>query len=174
MHVFQPYPIYMLDWNPFDKFGRDSVSIVAEANGKQNAMSSKNATVGTFLGKNVLIAFVRDSRYTKELLDMSDTFSACFFDMNEKSNKHVVQILDAVSGRNEDKLKECKINIAHSMNIPYIDEANFVILCKKIAAVPISPDMFYDSEIAQKYYTGKFDGDNHTMYIGEIKDILVR
>ncbi len=174
MHVFQPYPIYMLDWNPFEKIGRESVAIMAEADGRANAMSSKNATVGTFLGKNVLVAFVRNSRFTKELLDKSDSFSACFFDMNEKSNKHILQILDAVSGRNEDKLAECKINVGHSMNIPYIDEANFIILCKKMAAIPMSSDGLCDNELIQKFYSGKYEGDNHTLYIGEIKDIMVR
>ena len=103
MHTFQPYPIDMLEWNPIQKVADEGIAIVAEADGVVNAMSSHNGGVGHMWGKNVVYAFLRNTRYTKELLDKSEYFSACFFDMNDKNNVQLMKVLDQLSGRNEDK-----------------------------------------------------------------------
>jgi len=164
----------MLEWNPIKKFEEEGIAIVSEANGKANATSSHFGGVGRLWNKNVAYIFVRESRYTVELLDNSETFSACFFDMEAKANKQILKILDALSGRNEDKLAECKITLAHAMDVPYIDEANFLILCKKLAKVHITPNSILENDIMEKFYAGKHAGDNHIMYIGEILDIRAR
>ena len=174
MHTFQPYPIDMLEWNPIQKVADEGIAIVAEADGIVNAMSSHNGGVGHMWGKNVVYAFLRNTRYTKELLDKSEYFSACFFDMSEKSNVQLMKVLDQLSGRNEDKLHLCHVNIEHALNAPYIDEANFIILCRKIAAVPMTENTILDEKILNENYTAKHLDDFHTMYIGEILDIRAR
>jgi flavin reductase (DIM6/NTAB) family NADH-FMN oxidoreductase RutF len=174
MHTFQPYPIDMLEWNPIQKVADEGIAIVAEADGTVNAMSSHNGGVGHMWGKNVVYAFLRNTRYTKELLDKSEYFSACFFDMSEKSNVQLMKVLDQLSGRNEDKLHLCHVNIEHALNAPYIDEANFIILCRKIAAVPMTENTILDEKILNENYTAKHLDDFHTMYIGEILDIRAR
>ena len=40
-----------------------------------------------------------------------------------------------------------------------------------MAAVPITEDTFIDPKIKDKWYQ---DGDMHTMYIGEIIDLMAR
>lgn len=174
MHTFQPYPIDMLEWNPIQKVADEGIAIVAEADGTVNAMSSHNGGVGHLWGKNVVYAFLRNTRYTKELLDKSEYFSACFFDMSEKSNVQLMKVLDQLSGRNEDKLHLCHVNVEHALNAPYIDEANFIILCRKIAAVPMTENTILDEKILNENYTAKHLDDFHTMYIGEILDIRAR
>lgn len=174
MHTFQPYPIDMLEWNPIQKVADEGIAIVAEADGTVNAMSSHNGGVGHLWGKNVVYAFLRNTRYTKELLDKSEYFSACFFDMSEKNNVQLMKVLDQLSGRNEDKLHLCHVNIEHALNAPYIDEANFIILCRKIAAVPMTENTILDEKILNENYTAKHLDDFHTMYIGEILDIRAR
>ena len=79
MHTFQPYPLNMLEWNPIKKLADEGIAIVAESNGKVNATSSHNGGVGHIWGKNVLYAFLRNTRYTKELLDESEFFSFIHF-----------------------------------------------------------------------------------------------
>ncbi len=174
MHTFQPYPIDMLEWNPIQKVADEGIAIVAEADGVVNAMSSHNGGVGHMWGMNVVYGFLRNTRYTKELLDKSEYFSACFFDMNDKNNVQLMKVLDQLSGRNEDKLKLCHVNIEHALNAPYIDEANFIILCRKIAAVPMTENTILDEKILNENYTAKHLDDFHTMYIGEILDIRAR
>ena len=174
MHTFQPYPIDMLEWNPIQKVADEGIAIVAEADGTVNAMSSHNGGVGHMWGKNVVYAFLRNTRYTQELLDKSEYFSACFFDMIEKNNVQLMKVLDQLSGRNEDKLHLCHVNIEHALNAPYIDEANFIILCRKIAAVPMTENTILDEKILNENYTAKHLDDFHTMYVGEILDIRAR
>ncbi len=174
MHTFQPYPIDLLEWNPITKVAQEGVAIVAEAGGKVNATSSHNGGVGHIWGKNVVFAFLRNTRYTKELLDKSDYFSANFFDMSEKSNVQLMKVLDQLSGRNEDKLAACRVEVEHAMNVPYLDGANFIILCKKIAAVPMTENTILNQEILEANYTERHLDDFHTMYIGEILDVRAR
>lgn len=168
MHNFQPYPINMLEWNPFQKIGKEWCAITAEADGKTNAMTASWGSVGVLWGKNVAFIFIRDSRYTKELIDKSDSFSVTFFDSTYKST---LNFLGKVSGRNEDKLAEARLHVAHHMGIPFIDEGNFVVTCKKLSATRITEDSFIAGDLKEKWYA---DGDMHTMYVGEIMDILAR
>ena len=174
MHTFQPYPIDMLEWNPIKKLAEEGIAIVAEANGKVNATSSHNGGVGHIWGKNVVYAFLRNTRYTKELIDESEYFSACFFDMSDKKNVGLMKVLDQLSGRSEDKLAQCKVQIEHAMKCPYIDDANFIILCRKIAAVPMTENTILDEKILGDHYSARHLDDFHTMYIGEILDIRAR
>ena len=174
MHNFQPYPINMLEWNPIKKMADEGFAIVAEANGKVNATSSHNGGVGHIWGKHVLYCFLRNTRYTKELLDESEFFSACFFDMTDVNNARLMKVLDQLSGRNEDKLAACRVEIEHAMKVPYIDDANFIILCRKIAAVPMTENTILDEKILNIQYTERHLDDFHTMYIGEILDIRAR
>ena len=53
----------------------------------------------------------------------------------------------------------------------YIDEGNLVLVCEKMSATRITDDSFLDSEITDKWYK---DGDMHTMYVGQIIDVLAR
>ena len=171
MHTFQPYPMNMLEWNPWDKISKETFALTTELDGKANAMTAGWGGIGYLWGKNVAFVFVRDSRYTKEIMDATDNFSCCFLDPQDRSTKGTLKVLGSVSGRNEDKIAECRLNVNHSMHIPFLDESNFVILCKKMAAVPIAEEHMLMDEIGERWYP---DGDYHTMYVGEIVDILAR
>ncbi len=168
MHAFQPYPMDMLDWNPFKKIGNDWCAITAEKDGKVNTMTASWGGVGVLWGKNVATIYIRDTRYTKEFVDGSDTFSLTFF---PESYKSTLSFLGKVSGRDEDKISEARLHIDHYKETPYIDEGNFVIICRKMSATRITEDSFLDPEIKEKWYK---DNNMHTMYIGEIIDIIAR
>ncbi|MCF0128510.1 MAG: flavin reductase [Pseudobutyrivibrio sp.] len=171
MHTFQPYPINMLEWNPMEKIAKEWFVIATERDGKPNAMTAGWGGVGVLWGKNVAFIFVRDSRYTKEILDDTENFSCSFLDPAEKGVKNTLKYLGMVSGRDEDKMAGARLNMNHDMGIPFIDESKFVIVCKKLAAVPITPDTILKDKILDDWYK---DGDYHTMYVGEILDVLAR
>lgn len=170
MHTFQPYPREVVEINPWVKIGDEWAAICAEKDGKANAMTASWGGVGVMWNKDVATVYIRESRYTKELIDGSDLFSICFFD-NTPSNKATLKILGSISGRNEDKMAGCKLHINHHKDVPFIDEASFVLVCKKLSKTEMTPDQFIDPEIKDTYYK---DGDYHTMYIGEILEILAR
>ena len=168
MHTFQPYPIDLIEFDPFTKIGNDWMLITAKHDDKINAMTASWGGVGVLWGKNTTFIFVRDSRYTKELIDESDYFSLTFFDNSYKS---AMKYFGMVSGRKEDKIKTANMNVNYYEEIPFIDEGNFLICCRKMSATPKLPEQFLDHEIEEKWYA---DGDLHTMYVGEILQILAR
>ncbi len=170
MHDFQPYPIELLEINPFTKLDKEWGIIVSEAEGKApNAMTISWGGMGFLWGKNVLNIYVRQSRYTKFLMDESDTFSVCFFE--DPKMHSTMGYLGQVSGRDEDKIKGARLNIGHRGETPYVDEAKLIFVCKKLSATDIAPEDFIDEKISTSWYA---DGDYHTMYIGEILEVLAR
>ncbi len=171
MHVFQPYPIESLEFNVFTRLKDDWGAITAEVDGKVNTMTASWGTVGYLWNKNVVSIYVRKSRYTHEFLEKSDFFSLSFFDMSNKENRMALKIFGSISGRNEDKIAGAHFHVNHKKNIPFMDEANFVFLCHKLAKIPMDdPAFFLDHSIMNNYT----DGDYHDIYIGEIMEVLAR
>lgn len=168
MHTFQPYPTELIEFNPFTKIGKEWMLITASDGEKTNAMTASWGGVGVLWGKETAFCFIRKSRYTKEFIDKSDYFSLTFFD---KSYKSALKYFGIVSGRKEDKIQNAKMHVNHYKEIPFIDEGNFVICCKKMSATPILPEQFIKPNLQDKWYK---DNDYHTMYTGEIIQILAR
>ncbi|MCR4694509.1 MAG: flavin reductase [Pseudobutyrivibrio sp.] len=172
--VFQPFPLDMLEWNPSERIGTEGVAIITETPDRQNAMANHNGGIGTLWGVPMFYTFIRNTRYTKELMDQSVKFSACFFDQNEKATKSIMKILNVTSGRTEDKIKELHLNIEHAHDVPYVEEANFIILCEKVATIPINETMINDRAIMERYYSGANSDNFHTLYIGRIIEAMAR
>ena len=171
MHQFQPYPIDLLEINPFTKISNDWMLIAAGNQEKVNAMTASWGGFGVLWGKNVAYIFVREKRYTKEFIDKEAYFSCNFFD---KKFLNDLKYFGIVSGRQEDKFKTSGLTVGWRDKIPYVDEGNFIILCRNMAAVPLTEDHFLDPEIKNQWYSGKDDGNLHTMYVGEIVEVLAR
>ncbi len=167
MHTFQPYPIEELEFNPFEKIGKDWGLVSAGSKQKANTMAVNWGGLGVLWGKNVVFIFIRDSRYTKEFIDAGDFFSVSFMDKNYRD---ALNYCGSHSGRDEDKVANAGLTWAYKHSIPYIDEGNFILLCQKLAAMKITDDSFISPEI-KKWYA---DGDMHTMYVGEILEIMAR
>lgn len=171
MHTFQDMPAEMIEVDPFTSFGQEWAVLTAENDVKANGMTISWGALGALWNKNVVIVFVRDSRYTKEIMDDSDTFSISFFGGKEKNS---LRYLGKASGRNEDKFAAVNFQVNHHKGIPFVDECSFAIVCKKIAAHKLLPEGFLIPEIEQQFYSDKEEGNLHTMYIGEVVDFLAR
>lgn len=168
MHTFQPITVEQLDVNPFVKIGKDWALVTAGSAEKCNTMTVSWGGVGVLWGKNVAFIFIRESRYTKEFLDGGDFFSVSF---PAEKYREALNLCGSKSGRDIDKFKEAGLTPAFRHGIPYIDEANIVLLCSKMAAVPMAENSFTDKNIMKKWYG---DGDMHTMYVGEIIEVMAR
>ncbi len=168
MHTFQPYPIELLEMNPFTKIGKEWGLVTAGSKEKCNTMTVSWGGVGILWGKNVAFIFIRDSRYTKEFIDSGEFFSLSFLGEEYRA---ALNYCGANSGRDKDKFAEAGLTPAFRHSIPYPDEAALVMLCRKMAAVPVTADTFHDKEIMPKWYGDK---DMHTMYVGEIIEVMAR
>ena len=167
MHTFQPFPIEDLEFNPFEKIGKDWGLVSAGSKRKANTMTVSWGGVGVLWGKDVVFIFIRDSRYTKEFIDAGEFFSISFMD---KSYKEALDYCGSHSGRDEDKVAKAGLTWAYKHSIPYIDEGNFILLCQKIAAVKLTEDTFLSPQIKKLYP----EEDLHTMYVGEILESMAR
>ena len=168
MHTFQPFPIELLEVNPFKKFGKEWALVTAGSKTKANTMTVSWGGVGVLWGKNVAYIFIRDSRYTKDLIDAGAFFSVSFLG---EQYREALSYCGAHSGRDEDKFEKAGLTLTAAHSIPYPDEANLVLLCQKMAAVPVTEESFIAPELKEKWYA---DGDFHTMYVGEIIQVLSR
>lgn len=151
--------------NAFDKIGKQWMLITAKDGDKVNTMTASWGGFGVLWGKNVAYIFVRQSRYTKEFIDKSDTLSLGFFAEDKKA---VLGYMGKVSGRDEDKIGKTGLTVKLIDDIPVFEEAEETLLCKKLFAGPISPENFIDKDIDVKWYADK---DYHTMYVVEIMGI---
>lgn len=167
MHVFQPFPIEMLEFNPFEKIGKEWALISAGSKLEANAMTISWGGVGVLWGKNVVFLFVRGSRYTKEFIDANDLLSVSFLNQEYKD---ALNYCGTHSGRYEDKVTNAGLTWNYKHSIPFIDEGNLVFLCQKLSATEITEDSFCSPHI-KEWYT---DGDMHTMYVAEILEAMAR
>jgi len=151
--------------NAFDKIGKQWMLITAKDGEKVNTMTASWGGFGVLWGKNVAYIFVRESRYTKEFIDKTDTLSLGFFSEDKKA---MLGYMGKVSGRDEDKISKMGLNVKLVDDIPMFEEAEETLLCRKLFAGPISPENFIDKDIDAKWYADK---DYHTMYVVEILDV---
>ena len=152
--------------SPFRMIGKEWMLVTAEKDGKVNAMTASGGGMGVMWGKNVAFVVIRPTRYTKEFIDASETFSLAF--LPEKYRKQL-SYFGTVSGRDEDKIQKVQFSVSHEGATPYFDEADTVMICKKLYAQKYDPACFIEQGIDEKWYPEK---DYHTLYICEIETIL--
>lgn len=157
-----------LEGNPFIKIGNEWMVVTAEKDGKVNAMTASWGGLGIMWGKNVAFVVLRPQRYTRELIEGSDTFSLSFYD---ESYKKTLGYLGKVSGRDEDKVAGSGLTVAHQDNIPYFEEASTVLLCKKLFVQQFEESNFIEKNLINQMYPDK---DYHYLYIVEICKVLKR
>lgn len=157
-----------LDKSPFQLIGKDWMLVTAEANGKANTMTASWGGLGVMWGKNVAYVVIRPQRHTKTFIDASDTLSLSFYD---ESFRKQLGYLGKVSGRDEDKITTSGLTLTHEGETPYFEEANLVLVCKKLYAQAFDPACFIDTEAESKWYPNK---DYHTLYIVEVEKVLVK
>ncbi|AJA46903.1 hypothetical protein CPAST_c08030 [Clostridium pasteurianum DSM 525 = ATCC 6013] len=157
-----------LNKNTFQIIGKDWTLITAQKDNKVNTMTASWGGFGVMWGKNVAHIVLRPQRYTKEFVDNSSTFSLSFLD---KSFKDKLTYLGTVSGRDEDKVTKSNLTVEHSDATPYFEEANLVVICKKLYAQEFKPEFFVETDLDEKWYPDK---DYHTLYIAEIQKVLIK
>lgn len=109
---------------------------------------------------SVATVYVRPSRYTKSVMDREPYFALNFLDDKKK-----LGYLGSHHGNEEDKFAGAGLTPVFLDGTTLIDEAKFIVVCKKLYQAPLSEDGFTDRELMDFNYPKR---DFHTMYIGEI------
>lgn len=156
----------LLRKNPFQAIGKEWMLVTAGDENKVNTMTASWGGLGVMYGKNVAFIVVRPQRYTREFIDKEETFSLSFLDTEYKK---VLNYLGSVSGRNEDKIINSGLTVERFEKTPYFNEANHVLICKKIFRQQITGESLLEASLDSTWYPGK---DYHILYIAEVTKVL--
>lgn len=141
---------------------------------KVNTMTIGWGKIGIEWGKPIFIAYVRESRYTRQMLDGNGEFTVNI--PYGAVDSKILGLCGTKSGRDMDKIKEAGLTLEEpvSISVPAIKELPLTLECKVIykqkqdlAAIP--------ADILERYYPQDVDGshpgsnrDHHIAYYGEI------
>ena len=154
--------------NVFTAIGKNWMLVSAEKDGGVNPMTASWGGLGVLWNKNVATIYIRPTRYTYGLIENNNRFILSFF--GERFRPELTRC-GTVSGRDVDKVSDIgfTLNLSDS-GVPYFDEAEITMVCRKIYFSDLTPDNFL-AEYARDQYPEK---DYHRMYIGEIVDCFIK
>lgn len=152
-----------LSQNVFSAIGKQWMLLTAGDRERANTMTVSWGGLGILWGKNVATVYVRPQRYTYEFMEKGDYFTLSFLG---EEWREALKLCGSKSGREVDKFRETGLTLAYGAgDAPYLQQAQVVLVCKKLYFDDIEPSHFLDGDIDGKNYPGK---DYHRMYIGEI------
>ena len=139
--------------------------ITAQADGKVNPMSIGWGTLGIQWNQPIFIAYVRESRYTRELLDQNPEFTVNI--PLGKCDPQILQLCGTRSGREIDKIAELGLTTVpgETVSVPAIRELPLTLECKLVyrqlqQARDVAEPLF------SEFYPEPLDA--HVAYYGQI------
>lgn len=165
---FQEIAVEELQFQPFTKIGKEWMLITAGDETKHNTMTASWGGVGVMWGKNVVSAYIRPQRYTKEFVDENEMFTLSFY--NEEYRK-ALSICGSKSGRDCDKEVEAGLTPYYTDGTTAFEQANLILVCKKQYHQDMAAEHFDVPENDTRWYPEK---DYHTMYMAEIIKVLIK
>ncbi len=134
---------------------------------KVNSMTIGWGTIGIEWGRPVFVAYVRESRYTRELLDQSGEFTVNI--PLESVDKKILALCGTKSGRDMDKIRELGLHLEESQVVtaPGIRELPLTLECR-VLFKNTQDETRLPEPIRSRYYAAINAGDFHHAYYGEI------
>lgn len=156
------FDIKTLSFNPFSRIGSDWCLITAGTEKSFNTMTASWGGVGVLWNKDVATCYIRPQRYTKEFVDREELFTLSFF---PDGYRKALSVCGSVSGRDHDKPAETGLTPLFTDGTVTFNQANLVLVCRKLYAQTMTEDSFTDKKLLESVYPSK---DLHTIYVGEI------
>lgn len=140
------------------------ILLTTKADGKVNTMTIGWGTLGVDWSLPVFIAYVRESRYTHEMLEKNGEFTVNI--PYGEYDKKILGYCGTKSGADTDKIADCDLHLVESevVSVPGIREFPLTLECKVIYKEEQDLSRIPD-EIIKKYYP---QGDHHHVYYGQI------
>jgi flavin reductase (DIM6/NTAB) family NADH-FMN oxidoreductase RutF len=132
-----------------------------------NTMTVSWGGLGEIWGKDAVFIFIRPQRYTYEFIEKEELFTLSFYG---EEFRNVLKICGSQSGRNTDKVADAGLTPLFIDNTVSFKEAEYTLVCRKMASQFIDPKGFEDETIDKNYAAG----DYHKVYIGEIVKVLAK
>lgn len=160
-----------LDGKYIDMIGNDWMLVTSGNLDSFNMMTASWGFLGFMWGLPSATIFVRPTRYTKEWIEKTHSFTLTLF---PDKYKKILSTLGSKSGRDMDKMKDSGLT---PIGLPTGDvtykEATLTIVCRVMYKQPLAEKGFIDPTIMPKWYPLGAD-DLHTMYIAQIQAVYQR
>ncbi|MBO4941780.1 MAG: flavin reductase [Clostridia bacterium] len=133
--------------------------------GKINTMTIGWGTFGFQWGTPTAEVMVRESRFSKELLDSSMEFTLTF--PYDNGMKDALSYCGQKSGRDCDKILDCDLSLidAKEISTPVVSCKGLAFECKIIAKTEMQSGLT-DLGVLDKWYK---NGDLHTIYYAKVE-----
>ena len=143
------------------------VLLTTKADGKVNTMTIGWGTIGIEWGKPVFVAYVRDSRHTRILLDETGEFTVNI--PLKDVDRNIISVCGTKSGRDLDKISALGLTLEPSdkVDVPGIRELPLTLECKVLFR-NVQDESRLPEPIRGRFYTGGNNADYHIAYYGEI------
>ena len=118
-------------------------------------------------GKPIVTIYVSPARYTHEYLEKNDYFTVSFF---PEQYRRDLSLLGSKSGRDGDKVAETSLTPVAAPHGVDFEQAELTFVCRKLYAHQFEKEQV-PAEVAEWIYTRV---PPHTMFIGEVVDVIER
>lgn len=140
--------------------------VTAGSKEKCGTMTASWGGIGVIWGKPSATIYIRPQRYTKQHIDRNEYFTLSFL---PEEKREILAYCGKESGWKVDKVKECGLTLLEGEGgVPYFDEADLVLVCRKRYVQQMDGEAI-PADAKEKFYPGQ---DYHTLYIGEIVEVL--
>lgn len=162
---FKEIDIRELKDSPVKLIGDDWALITAGSSEKWNTMTVSWGALGELWNREAAFVFIRPQRYTYEFFEKEELFTLSF--LGEK-HRDILRVCGSKSGRDCDKAALTGLVPDFSQGAVCFEQAEYTLICRKIASQLLDPAGFIDKTIEENYPAK----DYHRMYVGEIIKVL--
>lgn len=165
---FKEIDIKELKFSPFEKIGKEWMLITSGNSQDFNTMTASWGGLGVLWNKSVAFAFIRPSRYTFEFCEKEEYFTLSFYGEEYRS---ALTFCGRNSGRDVDKCGKTGLVPRFDEAAPYFEQADLVLVCKKLYAQNMEKDQVCDESVLENYAPSE---PMHKVYVGEIIKAIVK
>ena len=153
----------------FRVFGTQNALLTAGDRDVCNTMTIGWCQLGRLWSIPVCTVYVRPERYTYAFMESHDYFTVSVLPL---SDRQTAQVCGTKSGRDIDKIKECGLTLRRGAgDAPFFDEAEWVLVCRKLYAQDLDESCVLDERVLQHYGA---KGGWHRAYTGEVVEAYTK
>lgn len=154
----------------FQTFATKNALLTAGNRESCNTMTIGWCQVGRIWNQLACTVFVRPERYTYQFTEEQEYFTVSVLPDDAKAT---MKVCGTKSGRDLDKIKECGLTLCYGADdAPFFDEAEMVLVCKKIYVQDMDESCVLDRDTIMPFY-GKH-GNWHRIYVGQIVEAYMK
>lgn len=171
--------------NAFDYAGdickamKKGILLTTKCDGKVNTMTIGWGHIGIEWGRPIFVAYVRESRHTKQMLEENGEFTVNI--PVGECDKTILGFCGTKSGRDTDKIAELGLTLEESdvISVPGIKQLPLTLECKVIYKQKQDLNAL-PQDILDRYYPQEVPGDHpgsnrdyHIAYYGQIVNAYI-